>query len=138
MERRFKVRKALERYESTPPIRSPLRATARQCSLSTHHHTIAFHARLAAAGIANMNTADAAGDAFFDMKIPLSIAQCANQSNSSSWPGHHSHGSMCSNPEEFSTDLAISKVHAAIGSPFSALCCAYVNVDVCVCVWWWW
>ena len=46
-------------------------------------------------GIANMDLGDAAGDALFDLRIPLQQYECMMQGGQSRWP------SQCSNPEEF-------------------------------------
>ena len=71
-------------------------------------------------GITNMDTADAAGDAFFDLRSVLTHYECASQTQPPSPPPgppgppgpppHHHHGGECSNPEEFADDLVISKV----------------------------
>lgn len=74
-------------------------------------------------GITNMNTGDAAGDAFFDLKTPLSVASCANGSSS-----HHSgHHGQCSNPEEFASNLIITKVIVEVNSDFGG----YGECNVC-------
>eukprot|EP00466_Bigelowiella_natans_P020594 jgi/Bigna1/87831/estExt_fgenesh1_pg.C_240198 len=72
-------------------------------------------------GIKNMNTADAIGDAFFDLQSRMSPLICANKSQHH-WPG------QCSNPEVIAKDLAITRVLVQVDSRYGP----YGRCNICV------
>jgi len=73
-------------------------------------------------GITNMNTADGAGDAFFDFRFLLEQQKCANKT-AHTFPGE------CTNPEMIAHDLVITKVVVAIAdSRYSD----YGECNVCI------
>mmetsp|Transcript_28256 Transcript_28256/g.74111 ORF Transcript_28256/g.74111 Transcript_28256/m.74111 type:complete len:308 (+) Transcript_28256:3-926(+) len=72
-------------------------------------------------GIENMNTADAAGDAFFDLRTLCQYYECNINKTSRVYPG------QCSNPEVNSDNLVITKVEV-LAAGFSE----YGECNVCV------
>eukprot|EP00040_Diaphanoeca_grandis_P030496 m.180302 g.180302 ORF g.180302 m.180302 type:complete len:305 (+) comp32016_c0_seq1:129-1043(+) len=72
-------------------------------------------------GITNMNTADAAGDAFFDMRSLLQYQQCHNATG-------HPYPSECTNPEQFGNDLIITKVEVLSSKIYGT----YGECNICV------
>lgn len=62
-------------------------------------------------GISNMNTADAAGDAFFDMRSLLQYYQCnINKTGGHAYPGE------CTNPEVIADNLVVTKVEVLVAN----------------------
>jgi hypothetical protein len=64
-----------------------------------------------------MDLGNAAGDALFDLRIPLQIYECAMQG------GHARYPEQCSNPEEFApnnqlavTQVTVEVVNGRLGS----------------------
>lgn len=56
-------------------------------------------------GITNMDLGDAAGDALFDLRTPLQYYECTQLQHE-----HPHYPRQCDNPEEFASNLVISKV----------------------------
>ena len=55
-----------------------------------------------------MDLGNAAGDALFDLRIPLQMYECMMQGGQSRWP------SQCSNPEEFAPDVTLAVTQVTI------------------------
>ena len=73
-------------------------------------------------GITNMDTADAAGDAFFALQGPMTTLDCRN-TTSQHW------GNECTNPEHASNNLTITKVSVMIDGNTSEV---YGKCNICV------
>ena len=74
-------------------------------------------------GITNMDTADAAGDAFFDLRSVMIPMSCRNKS------AHH-WGNECDNPEQVAPDLVVTKVTVSIKQDFNDT--GYARCNVCI------
>eukprot|EP00039_Didymoeca_costata_P001715 m.54495 g.54495 ORF g.54495 m.54495 type:complete len:296 (+) comp10931_c1_seq3:1338-2225(+) len=72
-------------------------------------------------GLANMNSADVGGDAFFKFRTAVTEQMCQNPDEGFHYPG------MCSNPEQFSNDLVVTKVVLAVSPIFGD----YSECNVC-------
>jgi hypothetical protein len=55
-----------------------------------------------------MDLGNAAGDALFDLRIPLQMYECMMQGGRSRWPG------QCNNPEEFAPDVTLAVTQVTI------------------------
>ena len=74
-------------------------------------------------GITNMDTADAAGDAFFDLRSVMLPMSCRNKS-ARHW------GNECSNPEQVSPDLVVTRVVVEVRKEFNDS--GYARCNVCI------
>lgn len=72
-------------------------------------------------GITNMNTADAPGDAFFDLRALSEIQKCGNKTA-------HQYPGECTNPEMIADNLVITKVVVAVSPNFGE----YGECNVCI------
>jgi hypothetical protein len=76
-------------------------------------------------GVTNMNTGDAAGDAFFDLRAMITPMACRD-------PTAHHYGNECDNPEVFADNLGVTKVVIEVDSGFGtyAMCNVCINSSV--------
>eukprot|EP00041_Stephanoeca_diplocostata_P011875 m.197026 g.197026 ORF g.197026 m.197026 type:complete len:311 (-) comp18707_c0_seq3:271-1203(-) len=76
-------------------------------------------------GISNMNSGDAAGDAFFDLRSPALYYMCVlNRTNAKNYPP-----GFCDNPEVVAEDLAITQVSLAVDPQFAQYSACNVCID---------